>query len=61
MKIIKSGKIPSTEKKVTCANCGTIFAYDKEDVTSDQRDGNYVRCPLCKAYIDDSKGVLYEP
>lgn len=51
MRIIKEGKKPLTEKEKTCHRCGCVFAYEKRDIHSDQRDGDWVYCPTCKAYI----------
>ena len=52
MKIIKKGKLPSTKEiKKTCYNCSTKFTYTQKDINTDVRDGNYVNCPLCKAFI----------
>lgn len=35
-----------------CPKCNTIFTYTKSDVESDIREGNYVKCPLCKAFLN---------
>ena len=52
MKIIQKGKIPKDiEIKKTCYSCKTKFSYTSKDVTYDQREGNYVICPLCKKQI----------
>lgn len=50
MKIIKKGKIKIREKKKTCYECRTKFSYTSMDVEID-RDGNYIKCPICKAFI----------
>lgn len=52
MKLIEKGKIPKNpEIKKTCYNCKTKFSYNSKDVNYDQREGNYVVCPVCKKYI----------
>ena len=51
MKIIKRGEAPIKEVEETCDKCKTVFVYDMEDVNQDQRDGNYVMCPVCKSFI----------
>lgn len=51
MRIIKQGKLPNPEVTQTCHKCNTKFAYTKEDVHYDHRDGNYVKCPTCGAFI----------
>ena len=52
MRIIKEGKLPPKEKKMTCENCGCVFMYERSDVHSDQREGCWVVCPTCKKFID---------
>lgn len=54
MRIIKQGKKPSEEKEKTCGKCKTIFAYVPADVNPDWRDGDYVKCPTCGAFINIS-------
>lgn len=51
MRIIKEGKLPPKEKKITCKKCGCVFMYDRSDIKSDQREGNWVVCPTCKSSI----------
>lgn len=50
MKIIKRGKPKKKEKKKTCHECKTVFLYKESDINVD-RDGIYVICPVCKAFI----------
>lgn len=50
MKIIKEGKQVEKEIKKTCHKCKTKFAYTQSDTKTD-RDGKYVNCPSCKAFI----------
>ncbi len=48
MEILKKGENPKNNKyKVTCWRCETIFAYVKKEIISDQRDGDYIKCPTC--------------
>ena len=51
MKIIKRGEVKAKTKQMTCSDCDTIFEYEPQDVHSDQRDGNFVTCPVCKKLI----------
>lgn len=53
MKIIKQGELPNEEKEKTCYNCKTVFSYTRKDVKPDQRDGDYVICPVCGKWIND--------
>jgi predicted Zn finger-like uncharacterized protein len=54
MKILKQGQVPNPTWIRTCSNCKTQFEYDRSDINSDQRDGDYVKCPCCKAFINHS-------
>ena len=61
MRIIKEGKLPPKEKKMTCLECGCVFMYDRSDVHYDQREGCWVVCPTCKKYITvDGRGEMNE-
>ena len=51
MRIIKGGKLPPKEKKMTCPECGCVFMYERSDIHSDQREGCWVVCPTCKKFI----------
>ena len=51
MRIIKKGKVPREEWQTTCKKCGCIFAFDRRDIHSDPRDGDWVICPTCNEYI----------
>jgi len=53
-KIIKTGKLKVTTANYTCRTCDSVIEFDRSDVRSDQRDGDYVKCPLCNNYIDSS-------
>lgn len=33
-----------------CARCLSLIEYEQGDVRSDQRDGEYVVCPVCEAW-----------
>lgn len=61
MRIIKEGVLPETvEHEKTCLKCKTVFAYTSADVHSDQRDGPYVKCPLCKSYISTQRSGMID-
>lgn len=51
MKIIKEGKKEPKETKKTCSGCKTKFSFTNEDIKGDWRDGDYVICPTCGAFI----------
>lgn len=53
MKIVKEGKIKPEEFNKTCYKCRTQFIYKSEDVKPD-RDGSYVKCPKCDAFLAHS-------
>lgn len=50
MKIIKRGEIKSKTINKKCSKCNTEFEYEEKDIKQD-RDGKYVNCPVCKAFI----------
>ena len=50
MKIIKTGSNKPKETKRKCLSCKTVFTFVSTDVKYD-RDGSYVNCPCCKAFI----------
>lgn len=52
MKIIKMGNQTPKEKVKTCHNCKTVFSFTNQDINPDQRDGDYVICPVCKTFIN---------
>lgn len=52
MKIIKKGKLPKEEKRMTCSYCGCVFEYNRSDVHTDQREGDWVECPTCGRCLD---------
>lgn len=58
MRIIKEGTIDKREYKFECFLCNCEFAADKNDKHVDQRDGDYVICPCCNAWIDWRMGKL---
>ena len=59
MYILKEGKIPVEEYKFSCKRCGCEFMANHTDKNIDQRDGDYVICPTCDAWIDWSLGIKY--
>lgn len=59
MKIIKAGNIKPKEVKETCHKCKTKFSYTSADVQPDWRDGDYVQCPICKAFIAAKSTVQF--
>ena len=56
MRIIKEGKIPFPIKIFKCFHCECEFEIDKYDIQYEPREGAYVICPCCKAWIDLSRG-----
>lgn len=58
MRVIKEGTIDKREYKFECGRCNCEFAADKNDRHVDQRDGDYVICPCCHAWIDWRMGKL---
>ena len=58
MRVIKKGTIDKREYKFECSRCNCEFAADKNDKHVDQRDGDYVICPCCNAWIDWNRGNL---
>jgi phage FluMu protein Com len=51
MEIIKRGSTKEKGIKKKCEHCKTVFKYTKKDVESDWRDGDYVKCPVCKEFL----------
>lgn len=51
MRVIKKGKLPPKEKRMTCLECGCVFMYDRSDIKTEQRDGDFVICPTCGKFI----------
>jgi len=50
MKIIKRVEPKSENKKITCFSCTSKLEYSPSDIHSDQREGDWIVCPVCKAY-----------
>ncbi len=53
-KVIKQGRIHSKYGKWAqdqCGSCHSIVEYVQGDIRGDQRDGDYVKCPVCGVYI----------
>lgn len=55
MRIIKNGRLKRQEWVFKCEDCGCKFIADENDCNAD-RDGDYVECPTCGAFIDWSLG-----
>ena len=57
MIVLNKGKIKNAKQYFKCSTCNCEFiANEKEDKHIDQRDGDYVICPTCKAWIDWNLG-----
>ncbi len=41
--------------KHRCDVCASLIEFDKSDVQGDQREGDYVDCPVCTAYISSNR------
>lgn len=52
MKIIKQGEAKKEEWRGLCLYCHCEFIYDRNDIKIDQREGDYVVCPICGKYIN---------
>ena len=52
MKVIKQGNghIEKPVKK-TCGSCNSKLEYTRADIKSDQRDGDYIICPVCDSWM----------
>lgn len=51
-KVIVRGVTPKEMvAKHTCAACESVVVYERSDVKCDQRDGNWVVCPVCTTHI----------
>lgn len=54
-KIIKRGQDPRTKPvRHTCGKCKSVIEFTRSDIHGDQRDGNYVKCPVCNSFINSS-------
>ncbi|MAO08104.1 MAG: hypothetical protein CL596_05260 [Alteromonas sp.] len=51
MDLLKKGENPKDITFITTCGCGTKFKYNNKEIISDQRDGDYIICPLCKSGI----------
>jgi DNA-directed RNA polymerase subunit RPC12/RpoP len=52
-KVIERGISPDTYRwRYRCSKCESLIEFDRNDVQSDQREGSYVKCPVCKSFID---------
>lgn len=52
MKVIKEGEIKQKAKRKTCRKCDTEMEYKSRDIFLDQRDGDYIICPVCGKFIN---------
>lgn len=50
MRVIEQKQNVEKEVKKTCYKCKSKLAYKQSDVKID-RDGKYIECPSCFAYI----------
>lgn len=57
MKIIERGISKVNSYRHRCNSCNTLFEYNDDDIKHDQRDGNYVICPMkgCGKFISTDK------
>ena len=55
-KIIERGDkhIRDNKAKHKCHKCASVIEFTKSDIKSDQRDGDYVQCPVCTTFINRS-------
>ena len=58
IEIIKGGIAPSVRKwLVTCPDCGTVYTYQKDDLSHCQRgEGSCTYCPVCKRGVQHRLG-----
>jgi hypothetical protein len=49
--IIKRGSDPRKTKLRMICSCGTEALFERREVQGDQRDGDYVVCPVCGSYV----------
>ena len=52
-KIIEMGVIKNFVAQFRCPKCQTLAEFYKDDIQYD-RDGNYVVCPLCSKFLDET-------
>jgi uncharacterized protein with PIN domain len=56
MEIIKRGVKPEfIPRQVSCYNCKSVLEYVQADIHHDQREGDYVICPVCGKYLNTRK------
>lgn len=56
MRIIKHGELPENiERRKTCYKCGCVMVYSHKDIKSDWKEGPYIVCPTCGAFLIPSK------
>lgn len=56
IRVLKHGE----KRTIECKECGCVFTYEKEDVTTEQTGMNeymsYVACPDCN-YVHENTGL----
>ena len=50
--IIKRGVKKHDVATYDCKSCDSTIRFTRADIQSDQRDGDYVMCPVCEKFID---------
>lgn len=51
-RVIKRGDAHvSKPVQVICPKCMSVVEFERSDIYSDQRDGDYVKCPVCCRFI----------
>jgi hypothetical protein len=50
-KVIKQGRVKTIIAEYECRICDSVIEFCKSDIQSDQRDGDYVTCPVCACLI----------
>lgn len=57
MRIIKRVEPKPEIWKLTCGKCRSELEYEAGDIHSDQRDGSYIVCPVCKYWNSHITGT----
>ena len=51
-KVIERGHVPEESMyEYRCTRCNSLIQFCWDDVYADQRDGAYVKCPVCQVFI----------
>lgn len=62
MKIIEPGlEFTPPTWRLRCGTCKTLMEYGHDDIQGDQREGDYVRCPNCRAWIAHTLAHRVDP